>query len=386
MINELEMLAMYLPQFHRCPQNDLWWGEGFTEWDLVKKTLPIIKGQNQPRIPSMGYYDLSDGSHMTEQFSLAQQYGITGFNMYLYWSSGSKLLESVAESILKNKNINTRYCFTWANHPWTRTWNNRAGSKEVLFPQDYETTNQEIEKFVDYLHLFFADTRYIKYNSKPLFYIYKPEDIPNLNFFIEIFREIFITKYQLDIHIVAFINNQKDQYHYLNNFDSIAIFNPTASLFSSSTLFNNTGVNLSLRSVYNSIQSPLIKSITSRMVELYPKKYRVHDYEAFWEKLILQYKLSQKFQDLNVHPMAMVDFDNTPRYGKRARVFINVTPDLFQSGVEQLLDIIKHQNKDSNILLINAWNEWGEGMHLEPDTNNGLKFLEALKKAKSNIL
>jgi len=380
-MNNLEVLAMYLPQFHRCKENDLWWGEGFTEWTLVKKAQPLYNGHQQPRTPIMGYYNLQDATFMGEQFDIAQKYGITGFNVYLYWSVGSKLLDAVIESLLKNKDINTRYCFTWANHPWTRTWSNRSGAKETLFPQEYEVSREEMEEFADYLYKFFQDARYIKIYEKPLIYIYKPEDIPSLSRFISSFREIFQTKFHIEVHIVGFINNQKDNYSYLDCFDEVAIFNPTAALFSRHALFEKKGVNLSARFIFNNLKSPKIKSFISRLSDCRYYKYTIYDYERFWMNIVLQYSSSQKLGNLPVQPMAVVDFDNTPRYGKRAKIFKNVNYKVFKSGIKQLIRIINKQDNNHKILLINAWNEWGEGMHLEPDKIKQYDFLMSLKEA-----
>jgi len=381
-MSNLEVLAMYLPQFHRCKENDLWWGEGFTEWTLVKKTKPLYKGHQQPRIPIMGYYNLQDATFMGEQFNTAQQYGITGFNIYLYWSVNNKLLDAVIESINKNKSINTRFCFTWANHPWTRTWSNRSGAEEVLFPQNYESSKEEVEVFVDYLYRFFKDSRYIKINNKPLIYIYKPEDILNLNFFISSFREIFRTKYQLEVHIVGFINNQKESYSYLYCFDEVAIFNPTAVLFSSHNLFESKVVDrLSVRYIFNNLRSSKVKYFMSKLSSYRFQKYTIYNYENFWNNIVSQYLSSQKLNNMPVQPMAVVDFDNTPRYGKRSKIFENVNQDIFKSGIKQLVSIINKQDGSSKILLINAWNEWGEGMHLEPDNIKKYDFLISLKDA-----
>lgn len=377
---------MYLPQFHRCKENDLWWGDGFTEWTLVKKTKPLYKNHKQPRVPIMGYYDLLDASFMNKQFSVAQRYGITGFNIYLYWSINNKLLDAVIESINKNKSINTRFCFTWANHPWTRTWSNRSGAEEVLFPQNYESNKEEMEVFVDYLYKFFKDTRYIKINNKPLIYIYKPEDILNLSLFISSFREIFRIKYQLEVHIVGFINNQKENYNYLYCFDEVAIFNPTAALFSNHHLFKGKGARrLSARYIFNNLKSSKVKYFLSKLSDYRFQKHTIYDYENFWNNVVLQYLSSQKLNNLSVQPMAVVDFDNTPRYGKRAKIFKNVHQNIFKSGVKQLVNAIKIQDGGSKILLINAWNEWGEGMHLEPDAIKKYDFLIALKSALTEI-
>ena len=167
----MKIIAFYLPQFHTIPENDTWWGKGFTEWVNVKKAKPLFKGHDQPRIPlNNNYYDLNNPETLKWQANLAHQYGVDGFCFYHYWFKGKLLLEKPAESLLKRENIALDYCFCWANEPWARTWDGR--NRNVLMPQEYGG-REEWKKHFDYLLPFFKDVRYIKENNKPMFVIYK---------------------------------------------------------------------------------------------------------------------------------------------------------------------------------------------------------------------
>ena len=173
----MRIIAFYLPQFHNIPENDEWWGDGFTEWVNVKKAEPIYEGHEQPRVPLDGnYYNLLDDDVKIWQAELAKKYGIYGFCYYHYWFNGKLLLEKPMEQMLENKKVDLPFCVCWANEPWTRAW---VGEKKVLIGQEYGTEKEWKEHF-DYMLPFFRDDRYIKEDNRPLYVIYRPEIIPCL--------------------------------------------------------------------------------------------------------------------------------------------------------------------------------------------------------------
>lgn len=170
-----KVIPFYLPQFHTIPENDEWWGKGFTEWTNVKSAKAYRKDQSQPRIPlNNNYYDLSKIETLKWQANLARKYGIYGFCFYHYWFNGKLLLEKPSQNLLANKDIELRFCFSWANEPWARTWDGK--NREVLMPQEYGGEN-EWKKHFEYLLPFFKDNRYIRVNGKPMFLIYKSASI-----------------------------------------------------------------------------------------------------------------------------------------------------------------------------------------------------------------
>ena len=185
-----KIIALYLPQFHAIPENDKWWGKGFTEWTSVKKAIPLLKNHHQPREPLKGnYYNLLDPEVRQWQADLAQKYGIYGFCYYHYWFNGKKLLEKPAEEILRLGKPSLPFCFSWANESWSRTW--YSSKKEVLLKQEYGA-EKEWESHFNYLLPFFKDERYIKVDNKPLFLIYKPSLILELDRMISFWEKLAI--------------------------------------------------------------------------------------------------------------------------------------------------------------------------------------------------
>ena len=168
----MKIIAFYLPQFHCFPENDAWWGTGFTEWNNVRSAQPLFKNHNQPRVPlDNNYYDLTETENLRWQAHLAQKYGVYGFCYYHYWFNGKLLMEKPMEQMLSDKEIQLPFCICWANENWTKAWAKR--SKEVLIAQNYEN-KEDWKKHFEYLEKFFKDKRYIKCNGKPLLVICRP--------------------------------------------------------------------------------------------------------------------------------------------------------------------------------------------------------------------
>ena len=183
----MKIIAFYLPQFHNIPENDEWWGDGFTEWVNVKKAKPLYAGHVQPKEPlDDNYYDLTDDKVKVWQSQLAKKYGVYGFCYYHYWFNGKLLLEKPMEQMLANPEVDTPFCICWANEAWTKAWVN---STQTLIPQKYGEKKEWKDHF-DYMLKFFKDDRYIKCDGKPLLVIYKPELIECGNEMIDYFQEL----------------------------------------------------------------------------------------------------------------------------------------------------------------------------------------------------
>lgn len=378
-------LAYFLPQFHECDYNNKWWGKGFTEWVNVKVAKPLKQGHYQPRVPTDGYYDLLDDGEIDKQFQLAKDHGIDGFAIYHYWYEGKKPLGKPVDRILDNPDIDVNFSLCWANHSWTRSWKNRLGSTDVLIEQSYGATENERMLHYDYLIRAFSDNRYIKLDGKPLFQIYIPEAITDLHLYVDGLRKAVRNKMKSEIHISATIRNKQASYDYLSCFDSLTLANPTLSLFSDSDIFSPTheikSIKKSVRSAI--LTSPLwIKKIIYRIEDLLPKTAIYFDYDKTWENLIRQTRLAIDNAPMPINISGFTEFDNTPRYRESAKILEGFTPEKFQHYMHEL--ILLAQRDPNRILFINAWNEWGEGMHLEGDELYPTERLEALKAALQN--
>ena len=346
---------MYLPQFHQIPENDEWWGEGYTDWMAVKAAKPLYEGHQQPRIPlDYNYYDLLNKNTMMRQADLMHQYGIDGQCFYhYYFQDGRKVLEKPAENLLNWKNIDMPFCFCWDSGRWARTWSNIPGnawadtfekkrSKEgegVLLEQKF-CGKQEWFHHFEYLFPFFSDPRYIKVDGLPVFIIHLPEHIYCLKEMMEYWKKLAKQKGLPGIYVIG--SNIK---YKLPGVDAILLHSPHMFW-------------------------KLKKDDTKQGLS-------VCDYEETWERVIKTPSSSR----CKTYYMGITDYDDTPRKGKKGIVLQNFSIDKFY---EYLLKLYKKSISVGNeFLFINAWNEWGEGMYLEPDNKIGYKYLETVKRAQT---
>lgn len=364
-----KFIPFYFPQLHAIPENDLWWGKGYTDWDRVIAAYSLEENHYQPRIPlNNNYYDQSKEVTTQWQIDLAIKYNIYGFNFYHYWFDGKILLEKPIE-LFKKLNHDLKYCLTWANETWTKRWDGKFN--EILIKQNHNYDKLEWEKHFDYLFQFFSDPRYIRIDNKPVFCIYRPDIFYEINNFVDFFQERAIAKGLEGLHFIAVkaYETNKD----LEKFNSFLRFQPR-------DLFNSL----------NGRKSALSK-IVERTLRSAPEKYQImigefihkyqkkvsFDYEEFCKKLIENSKIDQ-LSKKRIFQSIIVDWDNAARYGNKARYFINTGPEKFENALKELIEIEAAHN--DNFIFINAWNEWSEGAYLEPDEKNGFKHLEILKK------
>lgn len=346
-----KVLAINLPAFHRVKENDEWWGEGFTEWDNVKLGKPFFKGHQQPRIPLEKYYDLSKLEDIKHQIDLANKYGIYGFIYYHYWFGNNKqIFEKPLEILLDHKEIDTHYCFCWANETWRTTWHGKDPNT-VLLEQTYGD-QIEWEKHYQYLRSFFLDERYIKINNKPVLFIYKPNEIPQYDQMVDYF-DVLARKDKFDgVYIVEYISS-KNKDLYSNKSSAVVEFEPLYT-----TYFDISMINKAKRLVC--------------------KKLHLVDYQSYdnlWKKIINRHR---QYDGKPIFKSCFVDWDNSARKGKNSMIVKNANPIKFENYLEQL---IKSNRVNSNdFVVINAFNEWSEGAYLEPDVANQYGYLEAIKK------
>jgi hypothetical protein len=360
----LKIIANYLPQFHRIPENDTWWGVGFTEWTTVKNAKPLYEGHEQPRVPlNENYYDLLDKKTMEWQAELMQRYGVDGLCFYHYWfKDGKKLLEKPAENLLEWKEINMPFCFCWANETWARTWSNAgkwprnawadsfepkrlddrySDPRGVLVEQQYGDKDEWTKHF-EYLFRFFTDDRYIRVDGKPLVVIHRATEIDRLEDMIDWWRHLALDRGLDGIYVLGGgydrdISNCIDGFYHRAPADLRQLF---------ARFPGRNG---------NSIPIP---------------------YEAVWETILN----SLLTCDSQPYFSGVVSYDTTPRQGEKGTIYEGANPDAFENCLYKLL--IKNQTYGSDITFVNAWNEWGESMYLEPDTKWGYSFLEAVGNAK----
>lgn len=352
--NNIKYIPLYLPQFHTFKENDEWWGKGFTEWTNTEPAVPFFEGHYQPHEPhdDIGYYDLSDVNVMIKQAKMAKDFGIYGFSYYYYWFNGKKLMEKPLENMLNNKEVDIPFCLFWANHNWTRSWD--AGNKEILLEQIYdESTN---EKFIDDLVPYFKDERYIRIDNKPVLLIYQADHLPNPKQTVIEWRKIAKEKYSLELYLVTVQQN---------NLLPPQMFGYDAAMETSPNC--RTGKS----SRFEKEKLPKLPSDVTMTIYDYIKNIFLYILEK-----------EEKYKRFNcVYPM----WDNTARRKKKnAWMFLGSTPELFEKFLAEmtLKTILRFEPKEQ-FLFINAWNEWAEGAHLEPDKKYGYAYLEKCKKIRN---
>ncbi|WP_270640759.1 glycosyltransferase WbsX family protein [Longibaculum muris] len=349
----MKVIAFYLPQYHCIPENDEWWGKGFTEWTNTKKAKQLFKGHNQPRVPlNENYYNLLDDNVKKWQIDLAKEYGIYGFCYYHYWFNGKQLLEQPMEQFLKNTNLDFPFCISWANEPWTRSWDGLTS--EVIMPQEYSKEDAYIH--FQYLLKFFNDNRYIKIDNKPLLLIYKLASMPNNGSdLIQLWNDLAKKNGFDGIYFVETLNGvQKNPVD--ENTDAALYFEPSYTVHHDLSFMDRL--------------SNRIRNVPKSIV--YGKKYfETLNYNMIWNKIIKRKSLSAK----RTFKGCFIDWDNTARKGEKAMIFNSVSPEKFGLYFKKLI-----QTYDEEFIFINAWNEWAEGTYLEPDCKNKFRYLEEVRK------
>lgn len=359
----MKFIAFYLPQFHEIKENNEWWGKGFTDWINVKKAKPLFSGHRQPRVPlKRNYYDLSKIEDIRNQALLAKKYGVYGFCFYHYWFGGKLLLEKPVDLLHETKDIDIKFCFSWANEPWARTWDGK--NNDILIAQNYGDEADWKKHFLYFLE-YFNDERYIKINNMPMLVIYKSASIPRFAEMVNCWNEL-AREYGYDgIYLVDTLRD-KNVSRNVELFNASVEFEPARSL--------NTISSLELWSarIHREILG-LVNKIT--------KKHRIENriklFSSIAEKSI---RLSED-NPQNTFGGLFCGWDNSPRKSTRSTIITEPSEKEFEQFVKAKVEIVKEKNDTHNqYVFINAWNEWAEGTYLEPDTVNEFKYLEILKK------
>ena len=350
-MTKARIIAFYLPQYYPIPENDEWWGKGFTEWTNVVNARPLFPGHYQPHIPAdLGFYDLRLPEVRQAQADMARMYDIEGFCYYHYWFAGKRLLERPFNEVLESGQPDFPFCLCWANETWSGIWH---GAKDrILIEQTYPGEEDEKEHFC-FLMKAFSDERYIKVDGKPLFIVYCPNKLPEPRRVTEHWRKLAREAGLKDLYIVGNAFEPWDST--ANGFDGLIVRN-----------LSNTFQNLDPK-------RPYIVRLKHRLLR---QPGNIYNYDS-----TIKYLYMEQCSKENVFPCMIPNWDNTPRAGKRGVIFHNSSPELFQKHAEMLVNQVQHKPTEKRLIFLKSWNEWAEGNHLEPDIRYGHAYLEALRAA-----
>jgi hypothetical protein len=356
---DIKLIAFYLPQFHPIPENDEWWGRGFTEWTNVTKAIPQFIGQHQPQLPiDVGFYDLRNIDVMKRQIQLAKQHGIFGFCFHYYWFAGKRLLETPVNNFLTHPELDIPFCLCWANENWTRRWD--AKEQEILIAQKHSV--EDDLAFIKDIAQYFIDSRYIRIKGKPVLIVYRSLRIPNIAETVERWREYCIREGVGEIFVVGvknygFTNPQK------YGLDAVLEFPPHE--------FHH-------------------HNITSEVLLINENfKGQIYDYAKDIERSLYylnkNLQVKRKKESSIIFRTVMPGWDNTARRPNDPLIFYGANPQKYQEWLESVIAVCKQElHPEMQMVFINAWNEWAEGAHLEPDRKYGYGNLQATANALIN--
>lgn len=367
----MKIIAFYLPQFHTIPENDEWWGKGFTEWVNVRKAKPLFEGHYQPRIPlNDNYYNLTDAKTLEWQSKLAEEYGIYGFCFYHYWFNGKLLLEKPVELYRDSKGCKTHYCICWANEDWTDQW--FSDSPRILIRETYGDEKEWREHF-EYFLPFFRDERYIKEGNKPFLVLYEPSIVKDLDRMIRCWDDLAKKNGFDGITVAAQSTRGRLDGKSIPDVMDFQIDYEPQYVYSLIRQQSFPVLRKCKRAMQKFLKKYLNCSVLDRVGR--DRKLAVYDYDEVWQKILSLRPQSEK--DI---PGAFVDWDNTARKGERGFVIQGATPQKFQRYLQkqiQRAEEVYHQDK----IFLFAWNEWAECGYLEPDERFGYGYLEAVREA-----
>ena len=345
----VKMICFYLPQYHAIPENNAWWGEGFTEWTNVKPARPQYLGHYQPhQVGELGYYNLLDPTIQQRQVELAKLYDIGGFCFYFYWFDGKLLLEKPTENYLANSALDLPFCLCWANENWSRRWDGL--DHELLIEQNHSA--EDDIAFISHISKYLRDSRYIKVQNKPLVLVYRPKLLPSAKVTALRWREWCLANGIGEIYLA-----------YTQSFESV---DPADYGFDAAVEFPP-----------NNSSPPNITDAIAEKANNFTGN--IYDWRIFVER-------SQNYVEpsYTLHRSVCPAWDNTARRKNNSTVFANHSPALFQKWTENAINytVNAFAAKDDRLIFVNAWNEWGEGAHLEPDSKYGYGNLRAIRNAQ----
>jgi lipopolysaccharide biosynthesis protein len=356
-------IAFYLPQFHPVPENDTWWGKGFTEWTNVAKAKPLYRGHYQPHLPAdLGFYDLRVPEVRELQAQMARECGIEAFCYWHYWFAGRRILERPFAEVLASGKPDFPFCLAWANETWSGIWHGE--SKRILIEQTYPGQD-DYRKHFEFLLTAFRDPRYVRVNGKPLLFIYKAELVPDCLNAMNLFRRFAAEAGLPGLHLVGFAPDPAWDGK-AHGFDAITL--QTMAGLPSAPVY---GWGPKLRRAAN---GTIGLRRLSRMI--YSGPMNVFRYQDVMDRLIVKPQTNTEY-----YPCVIPNWDNTPRSSNRGWVLHGSTPELFGRHLQQAIEQVEALPEQHRIVFIKAWNEWAEGNYLEPDQKFGHGYLQAAREA-----
>lgn len=354
-VETVKNIALYLPQFHNIPENDEWWGQNFTEWQNVVKAIPQYDGQHQPQLPvDLGFYDLMNKQIWQQQIEMAKNYGLYGFCYYFYWFNGRRILEKPLNLFLENQDLDMPFCLFWANDSWVRTWHGfsdtDSSETRVLLEQNHN--DEDDINVMKYLcENIFNDSRYIKINNKPVFIIYHTYVFKNMNKTTSKWREI-CKQYGFDDLYLMHVQmpDQLDVNPKEKGFDALMQFSPLGC-----------------------------KRVSSKVSKLNDG----FEGETYSYPQLVNDEVNRKFNH-SVARGCFMSWDNEARRPTKGISYTENSPELFKQYLESMNNYARcHPLENESIVFINAWNEWAEGAHLEPDREYGYAWLDKVYEVTS---
>jgi len=376
------IIALYLPQFHPIPENDLWWGPGFTEWTNVVKAKPLFKGHVQPKVPAdLGFYDLRLPETRIQQAELAREAGIEGFCYYHYWFGGRQLLERPFNEVLVSGQPDFPFCFCWANHSWSnKTWNRKSNMQKdsMMIEQTYPGYEDDLNHFMSLLPAF-KDSRYIKVDGKPLFELYAPFAHPYVKKWIETWRKLAVENGLPGLYLVGLCDSTLTFRQAPDGTRTRTLPNlkSSAELFQSVLDMGFDAVNSFGKRRGEMLSEGRIKNISKTVL----RKAGMKIGQRFDYAKTVKGFFAPEDRWENVFPTILPQWDRSPRVAAYDGIYVGATPKAFERHIKDALLMIGEKSPEHQILFLKSWNEWGEGNYVEPDQEFGHGWLEAIRHA-----
>ncbi len=373
------IIANYLPQYHPIPENDKFWGPGFTEWVNVAKARPTFRGQYQPRIPAdLGFYDLRLPEIRERQAELAREAGIEGFCYWHYWfGRGKQLLERPFNEVVASGKPDYPFCLCWANHDWnTKSW--RKDAKDTVIAKVEYLGVEDYTLHFNTLLPAFRDHRYITIDGKLVFVIYDPYRFADVSRFINVWQDLALKNGLPGFYFIAMTNNTSTLKRDLKG----KITRVIPNLKSSSEVFNDMlklgfdGINSWGKSRAEMVCQGKYMRIFSTYLH---KKFEFLPVQRYDYEKVMKHCFTPEEKWENVFPTIMAGWDRTPRVGKQEGVYVNFTPKTLRKHLEEAIAFIADKEDEHKVLFLRAWNEWGEGNYVEPDMKYGHGLLDAIQ-------
>jgi len=343
----MDVLALYLPQFHPIAENDGWWGRGFTEWTNVTRARPLFRGHVQPRLPTdLGFYDLRVAETREAQADLARRHGVTGFCYWHYWFAGHRLLQRPFDEVLASGAPDFPFCIAWANQTWSGIWH--GAPDRVLIEQTYPGGQDDLDHF-SCLKRAFEDERYARIGGRPIFFVYQPGSLPDPARFVEQWQKMARDAGLGGLYLVASLGESEYESHVEDGFDAAVYYRLPF------------GTDLTTRARGRLASMGLGRG---------PRRYPYPEVPVAPPS-----RLGGR-----IFPSVYPNWDNTPRLGRSGFVAEGSTPERFAAHVRWAIETASTNPPDEQVMVVKSWNEWAEGNYLEPDSEYGLGRLEALAR------